>query len=70
MKTLATRLRAVRLKAKLSQRALEELCGLPSSYVSQVEHGRREPNALNLSKLAGALGCRVDDLLPPVRIKR
>lgn len=70
MKTLATRLRLKRLQAGLSQCALADLCGFHPSYIGHVEQGRREPSASNLAKLAGALGCQTDDLLPPVRVKR
>lgn len=63
--TLAARLKALRAKLGISQTELADLVGVHRTWVAQVEMGKRLPSARNLARLAGALGCRTDDLLPP-----
>lgn len=67
MPTLAERVRAKRAALGLSQTELAKRLKWHPSWVSQIECGRREPSAHNLSLLAGALGCKVDALCPAVR---
>lgn len=48
----------------LTAQALAEAAGLASSYVSQIETGKRDGTVDTLVKLADALGVLVDDLIP------
>jgi transcriptional regulator with XRE-family HTH domain len=58
------RLRVVRLRQDLSQERLGELAGLHRTFVSMVERGHRNVTLATVEKLAGALGCRMADLMP------
>jgi transcriptional regulator with XRE-family HTH domain/predicted transcriptional regulator len=57
------RLRHYRRQAGLTLESLGEAIGRPSSYLSQLENGHREPRLSTVNQLAGALGCRSTDLL-------
>lgn len=46
----------------LTLQALAEACGVTRQMLSMVEHGKAKPSADLLGKLAGALGCDMDDL--------
>jgi predicted transcriptional regulator/transcriptional regulator with XRE-family HTH domain len=59
------RLRHLRRRHGLTLRQLGETLGRPSSYLSQLENGRREPRLSTVQSLADALGCSVVDLLAP-----
>lgn len=48
----------------LTAQALAEAAGIASSYVSQIETGKRDGTVDTLVKLADALGVLVDDLIP------
>jgi transcriptional regulator with XRE-family HTH domain len=64
------RLRHLRRQQGLTLEALGQKVGRPSSYLSQVENGHREPRLSTIHDLAGALGCDPRDLLdatPPNR---
>ena len=64
------RLRHMRRQAGLTLEALGGLVGRPTSYLSLLENGHREPRLSTVSQLAAALGCRPADLLassPPNR---
>ena len=50
---------------RLSQRALGELAGVTSSFLSQLENGRTSASVSTLRRLADALGVRLSDLLEP-----
>jgi len=50
---IGPRLRALRDRLGLSQRALARKAGVPSSTVSLVESGRTSPSVGSLKKLAG-----------------
>lgn len=56
--------RSKRLALKLSQEALDELAGLHFTYVSSVERGERNISLSNIAKLAKALECSMNDLMP------
>jgi predicted transcriptional regulator/transcriptional regulator with XRE-family HTH domain len=64
------RLRHLRRQAGLTLEALGLLVGRPTSYLSLLENGHREPRLSTVGQLATALGCRPADLLastPPNR---
>jgi DNA-binding XRE family transcriptional regulator len=60
--TTAQRLRAHRIAAGLSTRALAQRAGLTQGVVAGIETGRRKPSRETLARLANALGPGV--LLP------
>jgi len=46
----------------LSIQALAASCGVGKAHISHIENGRRGGTVDTLRRLAGALGCTVDDL--------
>lgn len=46
----------------LTLQALAENCGVSRQMLSMIEHGKAKPSADLLGKLAGVLGCDMDDL--------
>ena len=48
----------------LTQRMLSERTGITESNLSLYSNGRAVPSAMTISKLAKAIGCSADDLLP------
>jgi DNA-binding XRE family transcriptional regulator len=44
--------------------SLAKICGVSTPALSQIENGKRTPSAFLLQKLAAALGCDMEDLLP------
>ena len=58
------RLRKLRTESELSQEALAEIAGLHRTFVSMVERGKRNVTLATVEKLAGALECRMADLMP------
>jgi len=62
-KIVATKLRAARIKAGLSQEALADLAEVDRTYVSGIERGVRNPTIIVLAKFAEALGTTAAALL-------
>lgn len=58
------KLRAVRLKAGVSQERLADLAGLHRTYVSGVERGLRNISLENIDRLARALDVDMAALVP------
>ena len=59
------RLKAMRLRRRMTQREVGVAAGLDPSYVSTLECcDSIAPRADTLLRLAQALRCRIDDLLP------
>ncbi len=46
----------------LALQSLAEACGVTRQMLSMIEHAKAKPSADLLGKLAGALGCDMDDL--------
>lgn len=70
LRVFGQRLRHLRREQALTLDALGRKVGRPSSYLSQVENGHREPRLSTIHDLASALGCDPRDLLdstPPNR---
>ena len=60
---LGNHLRELRAKRHVKLRDVEEQSGASSSYISQVEQGKRHPSAELLRKIAPAYGASVKELL-------
>jgi transcriptional regulator with XRE-family HTH domain len=60
---LVPRLRAIRLRAALTQRELAERAQLTPSTVHRLENELQEVRPTTLRKLARALGCKPADLI-------
>ena len=56
-------LRKKRIDKGLTQKQIADSLGVEPNTVSQWESGAREPRIYLLQKLAGLLGCTVDELL-------
>jgi transcriptional regulator with XRE-family HTH domain len=52
-------LRALRVRAGLSQRCVADRVGIPASVLSAYERERREPGLLVAGQIIEAIGCRV-----------
>lgn len=60
---VGSRVRSLRLDARLSQEALAERCGLSGSMLSRIESGQRDPSVAVLHKIADVLQVPVAALL-------
>jgi transcriptional regulator with XRE-family HTH domain len=63
VRAVAGRLRALRDATGLSQRQLAERAGMQICEVSRIETLARSPTLHTLSRLAGGLGLRLEDML-------
>ena len=60
------KIKAVRLKQRLTQQQLSAKCGLSQSYINELENGRKvNPSIIVLDKLAEGLQVPITDLLEP-----
>lgn len=57
------RIRRLRKKRGVTQVELADLVGVGRSYLSQVEHGKRDPGLRLIKALADGLGTTASDLL-------
>jgi transcriptional regulator with XRE-family HTH domain len=57
------RLREARLKKKMSQGDIAKKLGVHRSYISGLEHGKRNPSLLTINKMAKAIGVEPKELL-------
>lgn len=57
------RLRALREKAGTSQGDLADMAGLSRTYLNQLEAGKRDPSLSTLTRLARALGVKLEALI-------
>lgn len=62
-KTIAANLKKVRLKMKMTLQELADRTGLTKGYLSKVERSEKAPPYSTLSKIVGALGLEVTDVL-------
>ncbi len=60
---IGTYLNELRKRRRLSLRDVEQQSGASSSYLSQVEQGRRHPSPKLLRRIAAAYGASLKDLL-------
>ena len=63
--TVAINLRALRLRAGVSQEKLAAKCKLHRTYIGAIERGERNITLATLSQLAAALGVEATELLRP-----
>jgi transcriptional regulator with XRE-family HTH domain len=59
---LGRAVQAIRAEKRISQVQLSEATGLMQSWISNVEHGRRNPSWSNVVRLAEGLGVSVSEL--------
>jgi transcriptional regulator with XRE-family HTH domain len=59
---LGRAVQAIRAEKGISQVQLSENTGLMQSWISNVEHGRRNPSWNNVTRLAEGLGVSVSEL--------
>jgi transcriptional regulator with XRE-family HTH domain len=70
LKALGERIRTIRKRKSFSQDNLAAESGLDRAYYGGVERGERNIAALNLMKIALALGVEVGELFPPLSALR
>ncbi len=63
LKKIGRRIRNVRMDRGLSQSELARYAGLSEQCISYIERGAREPQVLNLLRIAQVLSCSTDYLL-------
>lgn len=64
------RVRRRRVAKGMTGAQLAEAAGICPSVLSSIERGSRNASPRSLSGLARALGCEIEDLLPPSRSTR
>lgn len=60
--TFGENLRNLRKERNLSIKELSAASGLSAVHISNYEHDHHVPNAININKLAVALGCTYEEL--------
>ena len=65
LKAVAARIRALRESRKIAQEVFAYKAGIDRSYYGAIERGKYSPTAINLAKIAVALGVEVGELFPP-----
>jgi transcriptional regulator with XRE-family HTH domain len=62
-KRVGLNLQAIRRSRQLTQEELSDRAGVHQTYLSGLEHGKRNPTVAVLQKLAEALGSDIEDLV-------
>lgn len=70
LRALGAAVRALRIARGLTQERLAEGAGLHTTYVSDVERGRRNVGFINVALLASALGVDLPTLMSEVEAER
>ncbi|QEK13745.1 helix-turn-helix domain-containing protein (plasmid) [Crassaminicella thermophila] len=60
---IGTKIKVLRKEKKFTLKDLAEKTGLSISFISDIEHQRRNPSLENLNKIAKALGIKISELL-------
>jgi transcriptional regulator with XRE-family HTH domain len=60
-------LRKLRLKRRLSQEKLAELCDLHTNYIGRIERGKQNISLINIEKIARGLRVKPLDLFRGIR---
>lgn len=63
-KMFGSKLRAARLKRSLTQEELADKAGLHSTYLGQIERGRRNPSLNNIHRIVKALNGSIIEIFP------
>lgn len=63
-KIIGKNIKVMRVKRDMSQAELAFSANVDQSYLSRVENGRVNITVIKLSKLALAMNCKVQELLP------
>lgn len=63
-KLFGENVRKVRKSKELTQEELADKTGLHSTYIGQVERGRRNPSLINICKIIKALNVTATSILP------
>ncbi len=63
MKRFGEKLQALRQRDNLSQRQLSQMLGVHHSYIGQLEHGQKTPNAEMIIKIANIFDVTTDVLM-------
>lgn len=61
---VGSRVRQLRLEQHLTQEQLAERAGISASFLGHIERGSRKLSLDSFCRIARALGCTADDLLP------
>jgi transcriptional regulator with XRE-family HTH domain len=69
IETFSKVLRELRLKNKLSQEKLAELCDLDRTYISLLERGLRQPTLITIFKLASALNLSASEFIKQIEFQ-
>ncbi len=64
LKAVAARIRALREARKIAQEVFAYEAGIDRSYYGGIERGQYSPTAINLAKIAVALGVEAGELFP------
>jgi transcriptional regulator with XRE-family HTH domain len=59
--------RNLRIKRKLSQEKLAELCNLHTNYIGRIERGQQNISLINIEKIARGLRVKPGDLFKNIR---
>ena len=70
LRALGAAVRTLRVSRGLTQDALAEAAGLHTTYVSDVERGRRNVGFVNIDRLAAALSVDLPTLMREVEASR
>lgn len=62
-KNMATNLRQLRAKSKLSQEKLSEMTGISQQFICNIETEKVNPSIETMLKIANALGVKLNDLV-------
>ena len=65
---VGNRLRAQRLKRRLTLQQVSDATGMHISHLSRLETGNRTPSLRMLTQLAAVYGCQVRTLIPVNRV--
>lgn len=60
---IGNRIRAIRMKNKISQEELADICGINKGTLCKLENGERDPSVPTVYKLAKGLNVLVSDIL-------
>ena len=65
LKAVGERIRALREARNIAQEVFAYEAGIDRSYYGAIERGQNSPTAINLAKIAVALGVEAGELFPP-----